>query len=168
MTRQMISRAGLLFTFYFLIFTLAGCEAFVRKFTRKPKKEDIPEGQMVLAPEEYKAPQMTKEERYRQYFLFWQSWHDELISGLLNASSHKRQVSCADEAIKNMEQLRLLLSGEKQEKFDIYLKRMKDLRRLIADDIYNTNAVINRSSVERLKRDILRDFSYQDIKNYLI
>ena len=39
---------------------LVGCEAFVRKFTRKPKKEDLPRTEMVLTPEEYKGPQMTK------------------------------------------------------------------------------------------------------------
>ncbi|MFA5150687.1 MAG: hypothetical protein WC433_07270, partial [Candidatus Omnitrophota bacterium] len=68
----------LLFTFYFLLFTLCGCEAFVRKFTRKSKKDKVPV-EMVLAPEEWKGPQMTKEEQYRQYFVFWQSWQDELI-----------------------------------------------------------------------------------------
>ena len=40
------------------LFTLIGCAAFVRKFTRKRKKEDLPQEEMVLAPEEWKGPQM--------------------------------------------------------------------------------------------------------------
>jgi len=31
---------------------LCGCEAFVRKFTRKPKKDEERAPQLVLAPEE--------------------------------------------------------------------------------------------------------------------
>ncbi|MCM8797573.1 MAG: hypothetical protein NC923_06860, partial [Candidatus Omnitrophica bacterium] len=42
------------------IFFLAGCEAFVRKFTRK--KQRVEQEMPVITPEEYKGPQMTKEE----------------------------------------------------------------------------------------------------------
>jgi hypothetical protein len=49
-------RGGILRTavILFLVFTLTGCEAFVRKFTRKPKQEYTEPP--VLAPEEYKGP----------------------------------------------------------------------------------------------------------------
>ena len=81
----------LLATCYLLLATLIGCEAFVRKFTRKSKNpvEEV----MVLAPEEYKGPQQTKEELYRQYFLFWKSWQDELIESLLQNKSNKKKVN---------------------------------------------------------------------------
>ena len=79
-----------------------GCEAFIRKFTRKPKNKKSDVQEMVLVPEEYKGPQMSKEELYRQYILFWKSWHDELLNSLSSSRSHKKRVSCIDEAIKNI------------------------------------------------------------------
>src|SRR3990167_4305344 len=101
-----------LFFIYFLIIDLLGCDAFVRKFTRKRKKEDLPQEEMVLAPEEWKGPQMTKEQMYRQYFMFWKSWQDELVESLLQKRSQKKQIDCSLEAIKNLLSLRALLNTE--------------------------------------------------------
>src|SRR3989338_3700293 len=83
-----------------LIFYSLGCEAFIRKFTRKPKKENMPKEEMVLAPEEYKAPEMSKEDLYRQHFLFWRTWQDELIASLNKEGNHKKQIDCINEAVK--------------------------------------------------------------------
>jgi hypothetical protein len=152
-----------LFTFYFLLFTFFGCDAFVRKFTRKPKKEAAPQGEMVLAPEEYKGPQMTKEESYRQYFLFWKSWQDELLTSLLEKRSQKKQIDCAKEAIKNLVNLKALLNEGKQKKLDMYIKRLEDLRDLISQDLYGSNIITYFHEAERIRRDILRDFSYHKI-----
>ena len=70
-----IKQLVLFFICCLMIAGLVGCDAFVRKFTRKPKKERITKEEMVLVPEEYKST-MTQEQMYRQYFLFWQSWQD--------------------------------------------------------------------------------------------
>jgi len=157
-----------LFIVYFLIFSLLGCEAFVRKFTRKPKKGNLPKEELVLAPEEYKGPQMSKEELYRQYFLFWKSWHDELIGSLFEGANRKKQKDCLNETIKNLEQLRALLNNEKKAKLDIYMNQIKNLDEIIAQDLYGNNITLNRLTAEQIKRNILRDFSYNKIKDYLI
>jgi len=158
-------------SFYILIFAFCilflGCDAFVRKFTRKHKKDTSVQEEMVLAPEEYKGPQMTKEELYRQYFLFWKSWHDELIESLIRGTNHKKQIDCANEAIKNLEQLRSLLNLEKQKKLYIYINELRDLKDLVTKDIYGNNITKSRSIAERIKMNILRDFSYPKIKDYL-
>jgi len=166
--KRRLTRIILLAVCCSLLVTLAGCEAFVRKFTRKPKKENLPQEEMVLAPEEYKGPQMSKEELYRQYFLFWKSWQDEIIASLSEKASHKRQVYCAEEAIKNLDSLKELLNEERREKLDIYIVRLKELKDLIAEDLYSNNASGYIQNAERIKRDILRDFSYQKIKDYLL
>jgi hypothetical protein len=160
-----IKQIILLITSYSLLVTLIGCEAFVRKFTRKSKKEEAQE-EMVLAPEEYK-PNINKEELYRKYLLYWKSWQDELIESLLQMKSHKKQVDCIEEAIKNLVNLRGLLNAEKQKKLDVYLTRMQELKDTIVQDIYGNNARIYVQSAERLKMDILRDFPYNKIKDYL-
>ena len=59
---------------YCLVFTLVGCDAFVRKFTRKPKTQEFPEEEMVLAPEEYEPIALSAAERYQQDFFFWKAW----------------------------------------------------------------------------------------------
>jgi hypothetical protein len=162
-----ITRVILLVTSYSLLVTLIGCEAFVRKFTRKPKKENMPQEQMVIAPEEYKPPIMTKEEKYREYFLYWKSWHDELIESLSSSTNSKRQISCSNEAIKNLEEIRMLLNAEKQKELDVWINQLKDLRDEISSDVYGTNAVRNRGSAERIRRNIMQDFSYPKVKDYL-
>jgi len=157
--------------FYFglwsLVFSLCGCDAFVRKFTRKAKKDNLPKEEMVLAPEEYK-PTQDKEELYRQYFLFWKSWVDELSTALAHNTSHKRQVSCAEEAIKSLLNLKTLLNEEAQKKLDIYINGMKEIEASVSADLYGNynNSVIR--SVEQSRRNILRDFSYQKAKGLLL
>lgn len=151
-----------------LVILTSGCDAFVRKFTRKPKKENQPQEQMVLAPEEYKPAPTTGEEVYRQYLLYWRSWQDELIEALLSNSNHKKQVDCAIEAIKNLEELKKLLKGPSHKKMENYIDRANNLLAEIQNDPYGSKAASQRSSAERIRRDILRDFSYKKIKADLI
>lgn len=153
----------LLVTSYSLLVTLLGCDAFVRKFTRKPKKESQPKQELVLLPEEYKPPKMTKEEVYRKYFLYWKSWHDELINSLLAGASQKKQLDCANEALKNLEELKATLQEAKQKQLDVYLNQLKDLKNNIAQDLYGNNVSENRLTAERIRRGILRYFSYNKI-----
>lgn len=150
-----------------LMFTLFGCEAFVRKFTRKPKKENLPQEEMVLAPEEYKAPQLSKEEQYRQYFLFWRAWSDELITSLSKGANHKKQIDCSEEAIKNLVDIRVLLTDEKQKKIDPYINKFALLKDAITQDIYGNSIDANRQAAEHIKSNFLKDFSYNKIKGYL-
>ncbi len=168
MNSSRLAKTFLLITSYCLLVTLLGCDAFVRKFTRKQKKENIPVEEMVLAPEEYKPPVISKEEAYRQYFLYWKSWHDELIDALGRNSSQKKQLSCVDEEIKNLQEIRGLLNETKQKKLDVYLAKLNDLREQIKQDIYGISLDRYRSRAENLRRGIMRDFSHQKIKNDLI
>ena len=166
--RQAKLKIILLVTSYSLLFTMLGCDAFVRKFTRKSKKTNLPQQELVLVPEEYKSPKMTKEEVYRQYFLYWKSWHDELINSLSVNSSNKKQIDCANEALKNLDSLRGTLQEAKQKKLDIYINQLKDLKKEIAEDLYGNNISSNRLTAERIRRSILRDFSYNKIKAHLV
>lgn len=156
--------ALLLVASYCLLVTMLGCEAFVRKFTRKHKKKDVSREEMVVAPEEYKGPEMTREELYRQYLLYWKSWHDELIGSLTRNSNHKKQVDCAGEAIRNLEQLRALLAQADQVRLDTYISRMNELSSSISSDIYGAAVADNRRIAEQIRRNILKDFSYHKIR----
>jgi hypothetical protein len=77
-------------------------------------------------------------------------------------------VDCANEAIKNLVGMRLLLNSEGQKKLDIYISRMTELRDSVDNDAYSTNVSSNRLEAERIKRDILQYFSFGDIKKSLV
>lgn len=154
-------------TCIFLLINIIGCDAFVRKFTRKSKKAKAPE-ELVLAPEEWKGPQMTKEQQYRQYFNFWESWHDELINSFIQGRSQKKKKDCLQQAIKNLLGMNRLLNENKQKQLGIYLKQMDDLKWSVDADIYGTSDNSLRRTAERIKLSILKQFTYGDIKNDLL
>jgi hypothetical protein len=164
--RKLKQKAALFLSFILLV-NLTGCEVFVRKFTRKSKKDKSPEV-MVLAPEEWTGPKMTKEELYRQYYTFWQSWQDELINSLINNASLKKRIDCAEQAIKNLVGMRGMLNETKQKQLDVYLRQMNDLLEVIKSDIYGASNNSNRQDAERARRNILQSFSYPDIKGDLL
>jgi alpha-galactosidase/6-phospho-beta-glucosidase family protein len=153
---------------FFLAVNVAGCEAFVRKFTRKSKKEKEEQIKMVITPEEYPQPAMTKEEQYRQYFIYWKSWHEELIQSLsIGNTNQKKQLGCVAEAIKNLEELKSILSVQNQGALDVFIAGLDSLRAAIVRDPYAQNANANRQEAERIKRSILRDFSVSRVKGDL-
>ena len=152
--------------FCFLLLDLLGCEAFTRKFTRKSKKSDAVV-EMVLIPEEYKGPNMTKEELYRQYYLYWNSWQDELINALTQKASLKKKVDCAQEALKNLVNMKMMLVVDAQKNFDSEIAKLNDLLAYIKSDVYGANDSRNLRVAERIKSNIHRGFIYPKIRNYL-
>jgi hypothetical protein len=152
---------------YFAVISLIGCDAFVRKFTRKSKKDNAPQEELVLAPQEYQGPNLTQEELYRQYFLYWKSWQDELITSLSDGGTHKKQIDCAEEALKNLQDMRALLKPQMQEKLDKYIIQLNELKDSIIKDVYGARIYGSSLDAQRIKRNILRDFSYNKIKDNL-
>jgi hypothetical protein len=150
----------------FLLLDLAGCESFTRKFTRKSKKTNQAV-EMVLIPEEYKGPNMTKEELYRQNFLFWQSWQDELENALTQKASLKKKVDCAQEALKNLVNMKNMLVADVQKNLDVYINKSIDLMAAIKSDNYGTNDSRNLHFAEGIKLGIHQGFIYPKIRNYL-
>ncbi len=160
----MKSKILLLGTSYCLLVTVLGCDAFVRKFTRKPKIQEFPETEMILAPEEYQEMALSPAQQYQQDFLFWKTWQDELIVSLQEERSQKKQVDCLQQAIRNLENLRPLLKEELGEVLERYIEQEKRLLDSISRDVYGRDTSRNMSSAERIKRNILRDLAYGKIK----
>ncbi len=162
----MMRKYAVFFVLVFFLSNLAGCESFARKFTRKSKKSGQPI-EMVLAPQEYTGPQMSKEELYRQYYLYWKAWQDELINAFTYKASSKKQVDCANEAIKNLTNMGGLLDEDKQRKIGMYVDKLKSLSLAAQQDVYGTANDRNARNAELLKKNIMRDFVYPKIKNYM-
>lgn len=150
----------------FVALSLFGCDAFVRKFTRKKKKEQLPQEQIVIEPQEYRDT-ATPEEKYRQYFLYWKAWQDELIEALTHGKNFKKQVDCAKEASKSILQARGLLNAGKQKELDIWINKLADLKSAIEADPYCNDIAVNRLKAEHIKKMILREFSFSSIKDAL-
>ncbi|MDD5654581.1 MAG: hypothetical protein WC486_03790 [Candidatus Omnitrophota bacterium] len=145
---------------------LTGCEALTRKFTRKSKDKEK-ESEPVLIPQEYPSLFKNTTEAYRQYLFYWKSWQDELLNSISNHSSSKKKVSCVDEGIKNLAFMKNLLREEKQKGLEGYIKQMADLRDDLRKDRYGSNGTLERMKAESLKRNILRDYSYEQVKGFL-
>ncbi|MDO8489581.1 MAG: hypothetical protein Q7S42_05695, partial [Candidatus Omnitrophota bacterium] len=143
----------------FLLLDLVGCESFVRKFTRKSKKSDQPV-EMVLTPEEYKGPNMTKDELYRQYFLYWKSWQDELINALTQKASLKKKVDCAQEALKNLTKMKMLLVEDAQKNLEVYIAKTNDFLSDMETDAYGTLDDRNYQTARLIKSNIEQKFVY--------
>lgn len=161
-----IKKALCFILFGFLLLDLVGCESFVRKFTRKSKKSDQAV-EMVLVPQEYKGPNLTKEELYRQYFLYWKSWQDELINALTQKANLKKKVDCAQQALKHLVNMKMLLVPQARKNFDQQIARSNDLLSSMQSDIYGSNDARNARAANLNKANIEKDFIYPKIKNYL-
>jgi len=158
----------IIFALLIICLELVGCDAFVRKFTRKKKKDNLPQEEMVISPVEYPAPVLNKEQLYRKYFLYWQSWQDELIDALLYPTSHKRMIDCAGQSIENLKSMQAMLNDKAKAKLGSYIDRMQALKSKIENNIYNQEISYERFSAERVRRDVFRDFPYHKIKDKLI
>ena len=144
---------------------LTGCDALGRKFIRKSKgAEKLNEP--VLIPQEYPSLFKDSGEAYRQYLFYWKSWQDELLNTITNHSSSKKKASCVEEGIKNLVFMKNLLRDEKQKGLDGYIKQMLDLKSDVASDRYSSNETLERMKAEAIKRNILRDYSFNNVRGF--
>ena len=151
-----------------LIFELVGCESFARKFVRKPKIEDKKIEEVVFAPQEYKGEGVTNQELYKQYFLYWRTWQDELIDSLEPNGNRKKQIDSINEGLKNLENIKLLIKAEAAARLEGHIKNLQALRLAVGKDSYLNNVANNRRRADRLKRDILKDFTFSKIKDSIL
>ena len=147
-----------------LSLSLVGCEAFVRKFTRK--KKEAPEEELVLVPQEYKDT-ATPEQKYRQYFVYWKAEQDELIEALLLNKPLKKKMKSAQEAIKHLENMKGMLKESSQQKLIGYIERLQDILSGMENDPYGRNNNFYRVRAENLERSIMKDCSYNKVKTSL-
>ncbi len=166
MERVVAKRAVALCMVILVMASSVGCESLSRKFIRKSKAEKEPI-KMVLSPEEYTGPAMTKEERYRHYFFYWESWHDELIQALTADGNKKKQRDSADEALKNLAIVRGLLSEERGQALEGHIAALQKIAEEVDNDMYNSDTDNIRSRTEDLKMQIKKGFSYSDVKDSL-
>lgn len=148
------------------MFSLTGCQSFARKFIRKSKGEPKKE-EPIFQPQEY--PQMPQEtvQFYKDYFLFWESWADELLSYLSKDANFKKQKECAEQALDNLIKMQSLLNEEKAKALTILVNEFTAVKEAIFSGNLNSASLSSlRNKIERIKSQVRREFIYKKIQNY--
>ncbi len=149
--------------FILIFFLLPGCAGLQRKFVRKPKEKEKPTP--VVQTIDYSVG-LRSEELYKKHFLFWQSWHTELIDRI--GDNFKKRTVCYDQIMTSLKSMRKYLIEEKARELDPFIVQIESIgkdtkkERLSATEVYRIKTVL-----EKTKRQIDKRFSYRDVKNYL-
>src|SRR3989338_324309 len=155
------------FCFVFLVLcSWPGCEAFVRKFTRKTKKTVLEEP--VIQPQEYPSTALSREELYRDYFLFWETWADELLNFLKEDANAKKQKACANEALDNLTKMQSLLNEEKANALQGLIEEFNTFRNILSENRLNRADISYlRNKLERVKAKVHRGFIFSKVNKDL-
>ena len=150
-----------------LLVTLTGCEAFVRKFTRKPKGEPRKETP-VIQPEVYPDVASSRGQLYKDYFLFWETWVEELLSNLSEKANFKKQKECANAALDNLLKMRSLLNDEKAGILEPFIAEFTAVKNIIFVGHLNSGDFYYlRNKLERMKSKVHRNFIFSKIEKGL-
>jgi hypothetical protein len=153
----------------FSCFCLAGgCETLQRKFTRK-RKEETSKEQVILVPRDYAAHPFPNDVMYKQYFTYWKSWNQELITSLNDDSGHKKIMECVEQAGVNLKKMASYLNEEKARELEVYLKQTEQLRAEIEGDVslLPSRLTAFRYRAERILSSVNRNFDLHKMKNFL-
>ncbi len=150
-----------------LLFTAMGCQALTRKFIRKPKGEPKRE-EPLFQPQEYPDVGQTNDQLYKDYFLFWENWADELVSRLSEKENSKKQKECAGEALDNLAKMQSLLNEEKSNALMPLVNEFAAVKEAIfAGNLNGSSFYSLRNKVERIKTKVHRNFIYSKIMKEL-
>lgn len=148
--------------------SLTGCEAFVRKFTRKTKKKARIEEQ-VIQPQTYPDVSLTREELYRDYYLFWESWTSELLNNFMyEDANRKKQKECVEEAWDNITKMRSLLKEDKALALQNIIDEFAVFKSILFQNRLNrADVTYLRNKLERIRAKARRGFIFARIKKDL-
>ena len=150
------------------ILLLTGCESLRRKFTRTKKKEESQEV-VIITPRDYSAHPLPSDVLYKQYFNYWKSWNEELVTSLNDSLSHKKIVDCANQSLINLKKMATYLTDEKAKEIGVFIKKTADLK---ADMEANTAMLPAQMdgykyTAERILSSVNRQFDLTRMRRYL-
>jgi hypothetical protein len=150
------------------ILCLAGCESLQKKFTRK-KKMTGPKEEMVIVPRDYEANPLPSDVRYKQYFVYWKSWNQELVTAINDQAPFKKIVSCVEQAKTNLTKMVTLLKEEKAKELEVYLNQTEVLRLQIENAKTLPSSYMGnlRYTAERILSNVNRLFDMSKMREYL-
>lgn len=146
-----------------LCIAIAGCAGLQRKFTRKKQKEEKP--MAIVTTYDY-AKEQRIDELYKKRFLFWKSWHGELIDRM--DGGYKKRTECYDQLIQNLLEMQKYLNDEKSKELDSFITEIKSIDPAVKKvSLTNSESYRIRQILEKTKRLIDKRFSYSHVKDSL-
>jgi len=163
MKRVFTLRISVLILAVMLIVETSGCAAFKKKFTR-PRKE-VKFEPVYFEPEVYgKKPNSVL---YKQYYIFWKTWHEELISRI--DQTHQKAVRCASETVINLNSMKKFLAGEKADKLQAYIDEMTNVKgELNKRYLSSASKMRMKRKLETAYRQIKREFAYKKVIDHIL
>lgn len=150
-----------------LVLNVCGCAGLARKFRRENKRAAEQKESMVVVPEQYPLQSLDRSARYEQVFLFWKSWHEELIAALAGVPNRKKVREALAESVKNLEQMQVLLAPQQQESLGAVIAGLHALGSAFDRDTYAQQLPAHRDRAQNLYLTVLRSFSFSDVKDSL-
>ena len=146
--------------------SLCGCEAFRKKFVRKPKEKEV---KVVVQTYEYES-EYSLENAYKKYYSFWRGAHEELTN-LLNArdENRKRRVFAAEKVVEALLQMQELLLPAKRTRLDNLIITQKDIvKKLDSHNLTLSQKLHILGTLRKMRRQIQEEFHFKKIQEFLI
>lgn len=148
---------------------LGGCEPLRKKFTRK-KKESAEDNMEVpvLEPIEYPKKTYTPAETYRLHFSIWRGWYEDLLAGMAENDSRKRQNYLLGQAIVQMEEMQKLLTPEKQAELQKDIMTLKRIQVEINSPVMPRSMTSIAMELESVDRRMRNHYTFSKIKDSIV
>ncbi len=150
-----------------LLFGMVGCgPQWKKKFVRKRAKE-APIAQPILELQPDMKAVLPAADRYREHYAFWKSWHSELLLSL--GQIQKRDQRYLAGSLNELRAMQALLTGEPSDKMKIILLEMSEIQQQFtnASPAWHPSSSI-RTQLERIERQVNREFQYSKVKKSLV
>lgn len=150
-----------------LLLGMAGCGPhWKKKFVRKRGKE-APIAQPILELQPDMKAVLPAADRYREHYAFWKSWHSELLLSL--GQIQKRDQRYLAGSLNELRAMQGILTGESAEKMKAILLEMSAIQDqfMNASPAWKPSSAI-RSQLERIERQVNREFHYSQVKKLLV
>ena len=162
---QRILTAGILV--FSCVLLLTGCETLQKKFTRKKKaqKQEV----MIVSPRDYSAHPFPSDVLYKQYFIYWKSWNQELVTGFNDRASDKKVLDCTQQALINLKKMASYLREQQAKELGVYIKKTEEISDGILEvrGLPPAHADNLRYKAERILSAVNRQFDLTKMKKYL-
>ena len=145
------------------VLLISGCAELHDKFVRKAPEK--PKSTSYYAVRQYDVkPNM---ELYTKRYIFWKTWHTELLSVLMD-DNKKKTVTAIEQDISNLIDMQRMLVDEKAEGLGVCIAEMEDIEAQIKrSGVTRGNETRIRRKLETLQKQIKRDYSYRVIDGYI-
>ncbi len=163
--RQLLRRFFLLSLIGLLVLETSGCgPQWKRKFVRKKKQVTVEQPVLVLQSE-MEATQ-PPEVRYQAHFVYWKSWHTELIDYL--GEVRKRDLRYLNGTIGELRAMAELISGPPADRLRKILTELSEMEEAWNKAPASSKpSATDRTRLEKLRREIDKNLHYSKVKQWI-